>query len=221
MPAAGPVPPRRGTSIVVWILLGIAGLFVIGVLGFMGAVYWFARNPVGAIARIVNAANPDAEVLNVDNENRRVTIRNRRDGKEVTLSLDDVKNGRITFSATDENGKTGQVEIGAGSGQLPSWVPVYPGARIESHINGSGVDDNAMEEGGMYTFASSDQPAQVLTFYQDKARDLGMKVEMTTATSDAGHFTAADDDGKRSMVVLVGSGSGSGATGTVTFKRKR
>ena len=201
-----PAAARRKTSIVVWILCGIAGLFLLGILGTFAVGYWFVRNPGVALGKIITAANPDAEVLNVDNEGRRITIRDKRNGQEVTLSFDDVKNGRISLSGTDEHGKVGRVEIGAGAGKLPSWVPVYPGAKLESHITGSGDDGDRVAEGGMYSFSSSGAPSDVMTFYQDQARDLGMKVELTTATADGGHITAADEEDNRSLVVLVGSG---------------
>ncbi len=218
MPPAPPV--RRGTSPIVWVLCIIGGLFFLAILGTFAVGYWFVRNPGFAIAKLINAANPNAEVLNVDNANRQVTIRDRRDGKEVTISFDDVKNGRFSLSAVDENGKVGHVELGAGAGKLPAWVPVYPGARIESHVTGAGDDGDHAAEGGLYSFSSPDPPAQVMNFYQDKARDLGMKVGLTTATAEGGHITAADDEDNRSLIVLVGTANG-GSSGTVTFKRKR
>jgi hypothetical protein len=170
---------------------------------------------------VLTAANPDIEVKNVDNAARQLTIRNRKDGSEVVVSFDDVKNGRLTLSARDENGKVGRVELGGGAGKLPSWVPVYPGAKMESYVTGSGDDGQQAGEGGVYHFTSSDSPAQVMSFYQDKARDLGMKVELTTATAEGGHFSAAEEDDNRSLVVQVGTKSGGGASGSVTFKRKR
>jgi hypothetical protein len=212
---------RRKTNVVVWILCGLAGLILLGILGTVAMAYWFVTNPGTAMTKLLTAANPDIEVLNVDNAGRRLRIRDRRDGKEVTLSYDDIKNGRISLSAKDENGKVGQVEIGGGAGKLPSWVPVYPGATVESHISGVGADGEQTEEGGVYKFTSSDSPAQVMGFYQDKARDLGMKVELTTATAEGGHFSASEEDNTRTMVVSVGSRSGGGASGSVTFKRKR
>jgi hypothetical protein len=218
MPAT--VAPRK-TSVWVWILCGIFGLIFLGIVAAGMVGYWFVRDPGVALGKILTAANPDAEILNVDNTGRRMTVRDRRTGKEVTLSFDDVKDGRFTLSATDENGKTGRVELGGGAGKLPAWVPVYPGAKIEGHASGSGMDGDNIAEGGVYTFSSHDSAAQVMAFYQDKARDLGMKVELTTATTDGGHISAADAESNRSLVVLVGSGSGGGANGTVTFKRKQ
>ena len=212
---------RKKTSVVVWILLGLAGLIVLGILGTLAVAYWFVRNPGEAMAKVLTAANPNIEVRNVDNAERRITIRDRRNGKEVTVSFDDIKDGRISFSGTDENGKVGRVELGGGAGKLPSWVPVYPGSKIQSHLSGSGEDGTKVEEGGVYTFTTVESPAQVMSYYQDKARDLGMKVELTTATSEGGHISAADEDSSRSLVVLVTTGTSGGAGGTVTFKRKR
>ena len=110
--------------------------------------------------------------------------------------------------------------MGGGAGKLPSWVPVYPGAKMESHVTASS-DGERLAEGGTYSFTSADSPSQVMSFYEDKARDLGMKVELTTATAEGGHFSATEEDSSRSLVVQVGTRSGSGASGTVTFKRKR
>jgi hypothetical protein len=216
-----PPAARRKTNVVVWILCGLAGLIVLGLIGTAVTAYWFVSNPGLALSKVLTAANPNIEVLHVDNAGRRLTIRDRRDGSEVSVSFDDVKDGRIRFSARDENGKVGQVEIGGGAGRLPSWVPVYPGAKVESHISGQGNDGDERAEGGVYQFTSGDSPSEVMSFYQDKARDLGMKVELTTATSEAGHFTAAEEDNTRTLVVQVGTKSGGGASGSVTFKRKR
>jgi hypothetical protein len=217
MPA--PAAPRK-TSVWVWILGAIFGLIFLGMLCVAAVGYWFVRNPGVAIAKIVTAANPDAEILNIDDAGRRITIRDKRNGREVTLSFDEVKDGHFSFSAIDDHGKVGRVELGGGAGKLPSWVPVYPGAKIQGHASGTDMDRDTIAEGGVYTFRSDDSAAQVMTFYQDKARDLGMKVELTTATTEGGHITAADSEDNRSLVVMVGSATG-GASGTVTFKRKR
>ena len=84
---------RRKTNVVVWILCGFAGLILLGLLGTAAVAYWFVSNPGLALSKVLTAANPDIEVLNVDNVGRRLTIRNRRDGSEVTVSFDDVKDG--------------------------------------------------------------------------------------------------------------------------------
>lgn len=221
MPSPSPRGMSSGAKVALWVLGGIVVLVMLSVLGVVAVGYWFVRNPGLAITKMITAANPDVEVVNVDNEGKRVTIRNRHDGKEVTLSFDDVKNGRFSLSAVDESGKVGKVEIGEGAGKLPGWVPVYPGAKVEGHLTGMGDDGDRMGEGGMYSFTSADPPDKVMKFYQDKATELGMKVNLTTATADGGHLSAADEADNQSLVVLLGSGSGGGTSGNVTFKRKQ
>ena len=218
MPAAA--PPKK-SNVLWWVLGGVGAFILICILAVAGFAYYFLHNPGRVIAKIITAANPDVEILNIDNAGRRITVRDKRDGKQVTLSFDDVQQGRFTLSATDENGKTGRLEIGEGAGKLPAWVPVYPGARVESHLSGNASDAESAEEGGMFTLTTSDSPSQVMTFYRQKAEELGMTVNLATATADGGHLTAADADDKRTLNVLVGSGSGGGSSATVTFGRKR
>jgi hypothetical protein len=217
---AAPVPVRK-ISPIVWILGGIGLLFVLGVIVVFAFVGYVVRNPERAMARMISAANPDAEILRYDKAGRTVTIRDKRDGSEVTLSFDDLQQGRFTLSGIDGKGKKGRVEVGAGSGRLPAWLPAYPGAKIESHITGTGDDGSETGEGGMYTFTTHDDPSRVMSFYQEKCGELNMKVELSTATADGGKIAAEDEDGNRSLTVVVGSGPGGGATGAVTFKRRR
>ncbi len=221
MPSPQARPASSGLKILLWVLGGIMVLVMLAVLGVVAVGYWFVRNPGVAITKMINAANPNVEVVNVDNAGKRVTIRDRRDGKEVTLSFDDVKNGRLTLSAVDENGKAARVELGEGTGKLPGWVPVYPGAKVESHLTGTGDDGNHAGEGGLYSFTATDAPDKVMKFYQDKATELGMKVNLTTATSEGGQIAAADENDTRSLAVIVSTGSGGGTSGTVTFNRKQ
>jgi hypothetical protein len=76
------------------------------------------------------------------------------------------------------------------------------------------------EEGGVFSFTTSDDPGRVKSFYSDKTRDLGMKVNLDTTTPDGGMIVAADDGGdQRSLSVTIGGHSGQ-STVTVTYGRK-
>src|SRR5262249_29138537 len=109
----------------------------------------------------------------------------------------------------------------SGAGKMPAWLPVYPGAKVESHISGSGDDGATSAEGGVYTFTSADSPAKVMNYYQDQCRDLGIKVNLSTATAEVGRIAADDEAANRLLVVVIASASGGGSSGSVTFKRKR
>src|SRR5262249_49559896 len=72
-----PVPPMatKKSNPLVWILLIIVGLIAVGFVGCVVAVGWFARNPGVALAKIITASNPNAEVVSTDSNAKTVTIR--------------------------------------------------------------------------------------------------------------------------------------------------
>src|SRR5712692_3613145 len=71
---AGVVPAKRKTSPFLWILGGIGVIFLLGVAGFFLFVGYVVHNPDKAMARIIAAANPDAEVIRYDRAGRTITI---------------------------------------------------------------------------------------------------------------------------------------------------
>jgi hypothetical protein len=121
--------------------------------------------------------------------------------------------GNVSIRARGGDG--GSIVIGKG-GKLPSWVPSYPGADAQATFAVKGGDG----EGGNFTFKTSDAPSKVKEFYEDKCKDLGMKISLDTTTEDGGMVIATDDGGeKRSVTVVVGRSSGE-TTVNVTYGRK-
>lgn len=230
-PAAAPqaaptaaAPVKGKISPIVWILLAVAGIIVLGIVGLVGAglyvAHTVAKNPGLVMAKIITAANPDAEVLGTDLGSQTVRIRDRKTGEEVTLSFDDIKKGRLKFSATGKNGEVANMEIGGGEGKLPSWVPTYPGAKAQGNMTANGEGADGMGEGGMVTFTTPDPPSKVTAFYEAKCKEMGMTVQMAQVTGTGGMVTGEDQGGKRTLSVMVGGGSGD-TTITVTYGRKR
>ncbi|HUB78477.1 MAG TPA: zinc ribbon domain-containing protein [Bryobacteraceae bacterium] len=137
---------------------------------------------------------------------------------QAGVSFDRNGNGAITLHARDRNGNA-VMEIG-GKGKLPSWVPVYPGSesRATFSIRGTGSDGG---EGGNFTFTTPDDPDRVKTFYSDKIRDLGMKVNVDTSTPEGGMIVAAEEGAdQRSLSIVVGGGHSGETTVNVTYGRK-
>jgi hypothetical protein len=215
-----PAQVKRKTSIVVWILLAVAGVFVLCVAGLIAAGLYVARNPGMVMTKLITAANPDAEVLSTDVGSQTVRIRDRRTGKEVTLSFDDVKKGRLKFSAIGDNGEVANLEIGGGEGKMPAWVPTYPGARAQGNMTASGADNGGVGEGGVVTFTTPDAPSKVTSFYDEKCKALGMSVNLSQLSDTGGMIIAADEGKHQTLHVLVAGGSGD-TTITVTYGRKR
>jgi hypothetical protein len=219
-PVAGVVPVPRKTSPLVWVLVIILGLFVLFGMVTVGTGMFFLhkarqagfdpelmrQNPGLAISKMIASANPDVDVLSTDEGAGKITVRDKKTGKVVTMTFDDAKNGKFSFSAQGDDGKTASLDFGAGADKLPSWIPAYPGTKAVGTfaVNGTGGQGN----GGAFGFTTSDPPAQVMSFYQDKCKELGINIKMATTTAKGGMILAADEGGTRSLQVIVGSESG-------------
>jgi hypothetical protein len=214
------IAPRK-TSPIVWVLVVILGLVLLGGLAIGGFTLFvvhkareagispdlWRRNPAAATARVLAAANPDIEIISENDGAGTVSVRDRKTGKITTWNLDQAKRGRFSITAEDENGKNATVEFGTGSiRKLPSWVPSYPG--IDPQATFAITGNSSDGAGGTFSFNTSDSAADVITFYQDKIKDLGMKVQVNTTTPQGGVITAADDADKRTLNVLIGHDSG-------------
>jgi hypothetical protein len=226
-PQAAPVvaaPVKGKVSPIVWILLAIVGIIVLGVIGLVGAGLYVAHtvvtNPGLVLGKIITATNPDAEVLSTDPGSQTMRIRDRKTGEEVTLSFDDIKKGKLKFSATGKNGEVANMEIGGGEGKLPSWVPAYPGAKAQGNMTAKGESADGMGEGGIVTFTTPDPPSKVTAFYEAKCKEMGMSLDLSQLGGAGGMIMGASEDKKRSLQVVV-SGEGSGDTTIiVTYGRK-
>lgn len=245
-PAASPIPPAAPVAMpmpspgarkvhpIVWVLVALAGvfvLFVIGAIGISALVFHKAReagldadlirrNPAAAVARMAAMANRDVEIVHVDDRNGTVTLRDRGTGKTVTMSFDQMKNG-IHFTADDDNGKTAELQIGGGAAKLPGWVPKYPGSDEQATFAVKGSDDNGTGQGGNYTFTTQDSPSQVMSFYQQKVKDLHMETKVTATTDEGGTIVATEEPGTRTLTVVVGRDAAHTTTVNVTYAEKR
>src|SRR5215469_2067322 len=118
-------PPRRKTSPNVWILVAVMGLAcVAGAITLAGGMFLvhkareagvdadlFRDNPGLAIGKLIAAAHPDTEVVSTDTGSGTVTLRDRRTGKEVALTFDEVRKG-FRFEAEEDNGRKAVVQLG-------------------------------------------------------------------------------------------------------------
>lgn len=224
-PVAGP----RKTSALVWVLVIVLGLFVLGGLAVVGTGMFvfhkvrqagldpdLIRNRPGlAIAKMIAAANPDVEVLHTDDGAGTITVRDRKTGKVTTMSFDDARNGKFSITAQDENGKTATMEFGGSASNLPAWIPAYPGS--VPHINMAGRANDG--DAGNFSFTTSDSPSQVMQYYEDKAKAMGMQVTRVVTSEKGGMINGSDEGNRRTLNVIVGADSGSTGV-TVTYGSK-
>ncbi len=236
MPPQQPLPPAKKVSPLIWILVAVVGLVFLCVTAvavggylFVSKVKQVASSP-GGVARMVARMNPDVEVISTDDSSGKITLKDKKTGKVVTLNFDDVKNGRI---AVHEDGKgdvvinakaadgtveltspEGKVNIGAGSAKMPAWVPVYPGSSPQGNFTSSGDKEDA----GHFMFTTKDSQDQVTKYYQDELKKSGYS---TTTTGVGVNLVAAHTaDGKRTVVVTIAP-SGEGTAANIAYSEKK
>lgn len=223
-----PMAPRK-TNPLVWVLVAILGLFVLGGLAVVGTTMFVVhkarqagldpdlmRNKPGlAIAKMLATANPDVDVLHTDDSAGTITVRDRKTGKVTTMSFDDARNGKFSITAQDENGKTATMEFGGSASNLPSWIPAYPGSNPQVNMAGRANGGDA----GNFSFSTADPPSQVMQYYQDKIKEMGMKATTVVASEKGGMVNGTDDGNNRTLNVIVGGDSGK-TTVTVTYGSK-
>jgi len=228
-----PAAPRR-TSPIVWILAIVGGLVVIGILFAVGLTFLVVhkvrqagfdpelmrRNPGLAVGKMIAATNPDVEVMSTNDNAGTITLRDRKTGKVVTMTFDQVKNGQFKMRAQSDDG-TASMQFGGGVDKLPSWVPHYPGSTAQATFSIKGDAGDGSGEGGNFTFTTKDPASKALSFYQDKAREMGMKTNLTSTTEQGGMIIASDDDSKRTLTVVVGGGGSGDTTVNVTYAVKK
>jgi hypothetical protein len=169
------------------------------------------ENPVVAASKLIAAANPEIEIVEADEENRIVTFRNTRTGEEYTIDFEDIEEGRINFFSDDEsvsiNVEAGDDNAGsltvttdegttkfgavAGSEDLPSWLPVYPGTTPVANY----TSETAEGRNGAYTIETTDSLDEVIDYYVAELEGKGFTIESRFTSSDGAMIISKSSDG--------------------------
>ncbi len=239
-PQAGgtPAPGKKGLSPLAWIAIGCGGiLLVAGVVVTLGLGWLFNKGseyvkeieaePAMVAAETLVRLNPELELVESDSDAGTLTIREKDTGKELTIDIAELQQGRIRFDS--EEGE-GTVEIGGqegvlrvenekgetfeiGSGEIPAWVPSYPGQSSEPTVLFSRRDAAGLH--GAIDFETEDEPAAVLDFYVRELESAGYEVERTDLTGSLGNgglLTARNEPEGRRLDINVRVGGRDGAS---------
>lgn len=255
-PAAPPVvmapapaqAPKKG-RFVFWALGGCLGLIAIAaILFFLAGSYithklgfdsgLLEKKPELAVAKMLVSANPDLEVLSIDEDRGIIKVREKKTGKTLTVDLEDAKNGKIAFLddqnkrveiRTSGEGDNATVEIqssedtvrmGAnGAGQLPSWLPAYPGAEAAGSFGFSAESGKS----GSCAFKSNDSVETVAGFYEKALKNAGFEVQKNLTTTNGEEpiiqLSASDENTQRTAHVTAARAKGS-TTINLVFENK-
>jgi hypothetical protein len=247
--AAGPAPvaataPRK-TSPLVWILGGL-GLLVVLFVGMVvvGGIFvvhkarqagldpaLWQRNPGVAATKMIVAANPDAEIVSLDERGGVIVVRDKKTGKTVKMNFADIKRGRMSLEADGESvdlsaagdgrstvlqahTKDGVASFAAGdSVKLPAWIPAYAGATETGGIS----TNSAQGEAGTYGFKTSDSPAAVQQFYEGALKKSGFAIQNKI---EAGETSMLMADNAEHSVNVGASRDGGQTSVTISFSQK-
>ncbi|SRR5579883_252964 len=242
-----PGAPAKKTNPLVWILGGVA-VVMCGIMLTCGVVAYIGlravknagfdpdlmqRNPGLAMAKMVAALHPGAEVVSTNERTGKITIRDKSSGKLMTFKFDpdkktlvvagdDGKEVKISASGDASTGSLtmetpdGTMKYGTGASKAPSWVPVYPGSSPAGTFSAESKDGAQ----NSFTFKTKDPASKVIAFYQDELKAGGFTVTQMTASDQGGLVTGETADKRRTVTVTVGS-SADGAEGSVIAVEKK
>lgn len=190
-----PGTEKKGMNPLWWVAIGcaalvfIAGIAVVAVGGFAmfkaksfveETAKDFEANPAKAAAELIVRTNPELDLVSSDDEAGTMTIRNNANGEEVTVSFDDLAEGKFSWSTSEGEFSVDASEAEAGGG-----------------ITFSGPDGEASmttDESGAVTFTGPDGTA---TFQAgSNLENLPEWVPLyPEATSTEGTFNMATEEG--------------------------
>lgn len=247
-PQPAPQAEKKGLSPLAWIGIGCLVLLLLAALTTATCSYFvgkkvkdvagdldFEENPVRASAEMMVRLNPELELVEVDDEEGKMTIRNKRTDEVVTLSFGDIAEGRwgweteegeVTFdiqqgeeggivTVTTDEGETTYGSASSGR-EPPEWLPRYPAATNESL--GFTTESDA-EVAGIWTMETADAIDRVADFYQSQLEDNGFVVEVQTASGPMGSLAiiTAEDDAKGRSLNLTVSSDGEKTTASLQY----
>lgn len=208
MASQQPSLTKPGMPTWVKVLLVLAVLFLLGIAALMGTGYYFFRQltdaPGGARAAVLRMANPDYEIVEVDEKEKQIRVRHKKTGKEGTIPLERLERGSV-ISPKD----VGLSNEEAGLKAPPAWVQ-YPDAVVESTAGDA--------RNTQLTLKTEDPPEKVFEYYETQLKANGYEVSSVSLTKTV---TGSSKDGTGKVVVQVLPGGGAGKTGILVFLQEK
>ena len=228
-------PPKKGLPGMAIAGIGCGGLLLCALIGggmlvargcskVLEVTGDFQKYPVTAGARLIVAMNPNLELIKADETTKEITIKDKQTGQVMTMSLDELQQGKFKVSDGKGNettvesssagqgrvvvkGPEGETVIGGSAADtaLPSWVPGYPGAASKQGGMRVAKGDKLS---GMTMAESPDPVGKVKDFYEARLKAAGFKTETTVTNSggnDSAIVSATKDDGKQTVSLVIAS----------------
>jgi hypothetical protein len=251
-PAAPPPAPekKKGLPPLAWVGIGCGALLVVALIVFVAGSMFVAKkvrdvagdfedNPAMALATTMVRLHPELELVESDQEAGTLTVRNKETGEVLTVNLEDVEEGRISFESEGETVTMGMEEgddgegaftvrdsegkatfrVGAGGeGEIPAWVPRYE----DLEVQGTFQSRTESEITGGFSFETTDSVEEVMDFYAGAFAGEGLSESgrNTYQSGDTrGGMLTGEGDG-RTVSLMISAEAGK-TTVVVTYNEKR
>ena len=189
----------------------------------------FENNPGLATARMIVRLNPDLEEVSADEDAGTITVRNTKTGEVATVGFDQLKEGKIRWQSggkemtidasgqnegkgvtitSSEGDKTMKLTTGAEAGDVPDWVPIYPGAEPQ------GVNTMSGDEGssGVFQVTTDAAVSDVISYYKTALDKDGFEVTVNTFAGSGGEeggmVRGQLSTAKRNVTAMIGVADG-------------
>jgi hypothetical protein len=246
-PAAPPAqqPPAKKSNALMYVLAGCGGLLVLVLIGVLVVGLWvrskageFTRNPAFAAAKTIVSLNPDVQLVEANESTGKITVREKKTGKTVTMDFRDIQKGRFSFEgeggkrvdleaqgegdsgSLTVKGPDGTMQFGAGSAaKVPAWVPQYPGGQVVGTFSMQGGEG----EGGTFQLKCSGSVEAVAAFYEREIKAAGMTVQkhsMQSGNTSTIMVMGENSSDGRSLSATVSS-TEQGTSAQITYQTKR
>ncbi|QTN32600.1 hypothetical protein HZ994_09735 [Akkermansiaceae bacterium] len=206
-----PAPAKQGMPAMAWVGIGCGGLLAIAIIAGiliakagMEKLREFTANPEKSAAEMIVSMSPELSRVSQDDAKGTMTIRT-KDGKEMTLSYQDIAAGKI--SVTDENGNI--TTIGSTDlSKLPAWVPKPDDLSDAVSLFQSDSDG---QFSGQFSGNSAMAVDDLKSFYETQATSLGLSSNSSSSMNlnSTTVCTLEYSGGGKSLKVIITAKPGS------------
>ncbi|MGJ8632841.1 MAG: hypothetical protein ACSHX7_02895 [Luteolibacter sp.] len=221
-PTLSPESKKKGIPAIAWVGIGCGGLLILGIIVavigvrmFMGKMQEFTENPEKAAAEMIVKFDPNLDKVSQDDEKGEMTIRT-KDGEEMTLSYQDISEGKITMADSEGN----MVPYGSGDlSAVPAWVPRAPD--LADGVSMYHQVANSMTT-GQFSGKTGQSAEELKEFFTEEAENLGMNNSSSSSTQVGGTGTMELEfsGGGKSLVFMVIERGGEPTTVSTSYTEK-
>lgn len=222
------VEKKKSSKTLIYVLAGCGVLSFLAIVVVVIAFFFvgskiksFSSNPEEAIIKLIMANNPDVEVVEVDRENQKITIKNKKTGEIMVLNFSDVKKGKIRWEGKGgkgsiemsggeeggkieiyDEGKKSTITYGSDS-NIPKWLPEFKGFNVVNQVNSRGENENS----GSIELETEKDMEIVIKEIENNFKGKGFKINRTFSQTGEGQKSSmlqgGSEDGKKTFFVIV------------------